>query len=109
MTYRLFLDDIRNPDWVYSEPGEWEICRDMAQAVVIMLEQGCPDLISFDHDLGEDIPTGYDLAKWLVERDLDHPGFIPDHFRFYVHSANPVGASNIQNLLNSYLFHKGMS
>lgn len=72
-----------------------------------MLNRGCPTFISFDHDLGPDEKTGYDLAKWLVERDLDSNGaFIPATFEFYVHSQNPVGAANIRNYLQRYLEYK---
>jgi len=63
-----------------------------------------PSFISFDHDLGDGL-TGYDCAKWLVEYDLE-TGLMPADFSFYVHSQNPVGASNIKNLLNSYMRNK---
>ena len=69
---------------------------------------GMPNFISFDHDLGKNEPTGYDIAKWLVEVDmgrnkkiLDRAAFHPD-FDFYVHSKNPVGKANIEAYLNNY-------
>lgn len=87
------------------------IARTYDAAVSLCKAQGCPSLISFDHDLGlEDDgseKTGYDLAKWLVETDLDMDGnFIPEGFEFHVHSSNPVGAANISGLLNSYLSNR---
>ena len=56
-------------------------------------EHGCPDIISFDHDLGLfSKGGGKDVVNWLIDRDLaDHGTFIPVGFRFIVHSANPVG------------------
>jgi hypothetical protein len=101
MNYALFLDDIRFP----PEKGTWVIARNFAQAVNIVLKNGYPKFISFDHDLGDDSPTGYDFAKWLVERDLDVHD-MPKDFSFTVHSANPVGAQNIANVLNRYLQFK---
>jgi hypothetical protein len=73
-----------------------------------MRERGCPDFVSFDHDLGDrHEPTGYDVAKWMVNKDLDMDGeFMPDKFMFEVHSANPPGRENIAGLLNSYLKSK---
>ena len=68
---------------------------------------GCPDFISFDNDLGRDL-EGIDLAKWLVEQDLDKPGFIPERFRFFVHSQNIVAAQRIRDLLNPYLQKRAM-
>tara|TARA_R110000851_G_scaffold32177_1_gene86533 strand:- start:722 stop:943 length:222 start_codon:yes stop_codon:yes gene_type:complete len=63
-----------------------------------------PHFISFDHDLGADTPTGYDITKFLVELDLDaHQTLLPADFDFYVHSQNPPGAANIEGLLRPYL------
>jgi len=101
----LYVDDERTP----RTRGDWQIARSYDQAVALMSE-GCFSYISFDHDLGDDVPTGYDLAKWLVARDLDEGGkFIPVDFGFNVHSANPVGRANIEGLLASYLKHREQS
>jgi hypothetical protein len=77
----------------------------------LVLTCGVPGFISFDHDLGTDdegnlLPTGYDFAKWLVEMDMDDIITIPRNFLFAVHSANPVGAKNIQVYLYNYLTSK---
>lgn len=98
---KLFLDDERFPP---GEGHDWAIVRDVPEAIAYMLEHGCPPFISFDHDLGEDKQTGHDLAKWMVERDLDTEGrFFADGFQYYVHSQNPVGLANIKGLLDKYL------
>ncbi len=71
--------------------------------------KGCPSYISFDHDLGESTATGqplesgFDLAKWLVNSDLDGTITIPSDFKYDIHSANPVGVANIRGLLDKYL------
>ena len=98
---KLFLDDERHPP---ADATIWRIARTVQQAITYMEENGCPPFISFDHDLGENQPTGFDLAKWMVERDLDSQGqFFADGFQYYVHSQNPVGVQNIKGLLDNYL------
>lgn len=68
-----------------------------------LAELGVPYFISFDHDLGPDIPTGMDIAKALVEMDMDGKIDMNSEFTFYVHSQNSVGAVNIQSYLSNYL------
>ena len=98
MTYKLYLDDIRNPK------GEgFVVVRSFNEAVNYVNQHGYPNYVSFDHDLGEsDAKTGYDFAKWLVSVDLVNNS-MPDDFDFNVHSANPVGAQNIIEYFKSYL------
>lgn len=103
MSYKLFLDDVRNPSWVHNgDPDDWIVCRSMEQAVNVVNNLGWPSVISFDHDLGYQVPTGMDFAKWLVNLDLDGC-CMPDDFQFHVHSANPTGAANIKGLLTNYM------
>lgn len=105
MEWHLFLDDERLPattdDRVY-------VARDFDSAVnLIFAHDNCPTFISFDHDLGHDSLTGFDFAKWLVEKDMDDGGeFIPKNFYFYVHSQNPVGKENIEKYLQGYLKYR---
>lgn len=104
--WKMFIDDERFP----VKEDEFIIVRTVEQAIDKIKELGCPDFISFDHDLGDNIPTGFDLAKYLVETDLNHNGsFIPNDFDYYVHSANPVGKKNISGLLDGYLSFKKTS
>ena len=37
---------------------------------------------------------------------LDNTYKFPDNFKFYVHTANPVGKHNIETLINNYLNFK---
>jgi hypothetical protein len=98
---KLFLDDERFPPG--SDEG-WIVVRSMREAVDYMEANGCPSYWSFDHDLGDNEPTGYDLVNWIIERDLDAEGkFIPIDFDFYVHSQNPTGRDNINFKLRPYL------
>jgi hypothetical protein len=108
---RLFLDDERFPA---DDGNEWHIVRSVAEAQAFIAEHGCPTFITFDHDLGYQgrdlLPTGFDLAKWLVDEDLNAGGrFFPDGFWYFVHSMNPIGAANINGLLFEYLMvHREM-
>lgn len=117
----LFLDDdafhvekIRNPEIYYPLIGADSVLELMSNydevvkfttvedAQKYILEQGCPQFISFDNDLMVKL-EGFDLASWLVEKDLDEPGFIPNDFQFFVHSQNINAKSRIYSLLNNYL------
>lgn len=99
--WQLFLDDIREP----VKGNCFIVARSVEEAIQLCEKNGCPSYISFDHDLGEDTLSGFDFAKYLVEKDLDI-GFIPDNFDYYIHSANPVGKENIDGLLKGYIQFK---
>lgn len=98
--YKMFLDDLR------PCPSDYVCVRSYKEAINMILAEGMPNFISFDHDLGTE-ESGYDLAKWLVEFDMNKDGKLIDKdFSFVVHSANPVGKVNIESYLNSYLNFK---
>lgn len=104
---RIYIDDIREPK---TEDFDF-VVRTYEEGVAVVEQHGMPEYVSFDHDLGEDengneLKSGYDFAKYLVDRDLDSEHKLPENFDFNVHSANPVGRKNIESLLNSYLKHK---
>jgi hypothetical protein len=109
---RAYLDDVRE-----MPEGFNVLWRSRDEALEWMTKYGCPDFISFDHDLGiEFVPypretTGMDVVKWMVNEDMGHNEFgsgffIPNNFDYAVHSANPVGARNIASYLCGYLNHK---
>jgi hypothetical protein len=117
----LFLDDERKPSdvtWVLiGDVGHWgapwHVVRSFQEAICWVQTNGFPDVISFDHDLGinhyagnySDGQTGYDFAKWLIEYDMN-TNSMPKHFRYTIHSMNPIGSKNIHELLAGYLKHK---
>lgn len=119
MTWNLFIDDERNIEDVTWAPWQvqekyrnekWVIARNTAAAISEIINRGMPSYISFDHDLGENEPTGYDLVKTLIADAITFPEvedfqFLSD-FAFYVHSKNPIGKANIEGLLNNYLKRK---
>lgn len=132
----LWLDDVRDPndkdiDWMVFSP----IGRDVdvfwvssyEEFVQWIKENGLPDGVAFDHDLGEDVArekvrkgiskrqarkekkgtkTGYDCAKWMLNYCIDKGKPLP---LFSSQSANPVGRENILKLLTNYLkYAKGI-
>lgn len=101
MGYKLFIDDERFP------VEDMVITRNFAETVECMEGLGCPSFISFDHDLGKNEKSGHDIAKWMVEKDMDEEfTFIPYDFTYYIHSQNSVGGPNIAGLLSNYLAHR---
>ena len=112
----LWLDDIRDPfvikEWIYTirylkeeylgiedEPCEVQWVKTQIEFEKYIKENGLPDLISFDNDLGIGNGEGYDCAKWLVEYCMDNNVQLSNWF---IHSANPVAKENIKNLLINF-------
>ncbi|TGN24345.1 cyclic-phosphate processing receiver domain-containing protein [Empedobacter tilapiae] len=89
---KLYVDDLR------PTPNGYLRVYYYKEFVKYILNNGIPDFISFDHDLGIE-ETGYDCAKFLVEYCLDYHLTIPN---FTVHSQNPVGKENIEKLLYNF-------
>lgn len=102
----LWLDDFRNPfddKWSgkYNIKGEDIIWVGNFDEFTYWINlNGLPDLICFDHDLGCDIPTGYDCARWLVDYCLDRNQSLCD---FISQSDNPPGRENILKLLTNFI------
>ena len=118
---KLYLDDERTPHHSHG----FHVVRNFAEFVDYIVCNGIPDVISFDHDLGENHyklkdeqwtlypklvedgqvdlnvfgETGYDIAKWLVEYCEENGLKLKDT---YVHSMNVVGAQNIAWALNEH-------
>ena len=107
MSWLLFLDDLRNPSYVtecVKTQNSMTIARSSYEAIALMQKEGIPSFIYFDHDLGGD-DTAMKVVNWIIEEDLNK-NCIPSDFRFYVHSANPVGKANIEGKLEQYLQFK---
>lgn len=86
----IWVDDIRKPT---IEEAVW--CRNYESAIEeIKKIKEEPVLLCLDHDLGEE-KTGYDIAKYIIENN------IPISL-IQIHSANPVGRANMNQLLTHY-------
>lgn len=87
----LYLDDLRNSPVLFDF-----VARNVKQAIAFCNTENV-EFVSFDHDLGEDELTGYDLACYFEE--LAHLGkAVPEYF---IHSANPVGSKRIEAAMQS--------
>lgn len=90
--FYLYVDDQREPLMEYDY---W--AKSYNEAVSALKTYHSPShtalLLDLDHDLGEE-KTGYDIAKWCIENNIT--GI------FRVHSMNPVGRKNIEELLTHY-------
>lgn len=108
MNKKLFLDDVRSVDMIYSssDSEQFDVVRTYEEFVEYIKTNGLPEFISFDNDLGLDsngevAPDGLASAKWLVHES----GLDLRKLQFYVHSANPVAKKQIEGLLNNYIKH----
>ncbi len=93
---KLFIDDLRDPP-----DDDWIVVRSFQQAILYFNTFKCPQIISFDHDLGEG-KNGYDVVKWLCDYD-SKTSYIDTPLSINVHSANVVGKTNIILYLKNYI------
>jgi hypothetical protein len=114
---KIYLDDVRTP----VAKNEWVVVRNYEEFVDKVTEIGLEniELISLDHDLGDSAmqewhnnvynnyelnydniteKTGYDCAKWLVEKWMDGAPVVD----VFTHSANAIGSANIMGYINNY-------
>ena len=111
--YNLFLDDERQPFDGYvleqfpeHEDKSWIVVRNFKEFKDVIIKNGVPNLISFDHDLmdfdhGREF-TGYDCAKWLVEFCYNERVDFP---HYTVHSANLGGKEYIISYIENAKKH----
>lgn len=111
MSYNLFIDDERVPmdvkwstwqDQSLYRDSDWVIARNWLDVLEIVVTFGFPNLISFDHDLGDGEKTGYEIAQKLCDMIMDGMK-LPEDFVYMVHSKNPVGAENISRYMDNFL------
>jgi len=129
----LWLDDLRDPtdniwnNWIARKgvnPMSCDITwvKSYDDFIGWIKANGLPDVVCFDHDLGQDIAieryttggmtktqakklkkletmSGFECAKWMVNYCLDNNLHLPD---WHIQSANPVGAENIKSYLQSF-------
>ena len=94
----LWLDDFRNP--VEYIIGDYDIIwvKNYEDFCKYINEKGIPEIICFDHDLGEE-KSGYDCAKFVVNYCQKHKLDIPT---YDIQSSNTVGKDNIRSLMNNW-------
>ena len=99
--FKLWLDDVReapDDDWIPFRRAE-----DLRNAVLVI---GFSNIstISLDHDLGENVWSGYDFLKWMEvwiagHKETGSPIQLDMHI--LIHSANPVGRKNMAAAIES--------
>src|SRR5690606_30197835 len=97
--WKLYLDDERFPP---KDDPSWKIARNYFDAVFYIRNYGIPKVMSFDHDLGGDNPTGMDFVKWFCNHVLDNHVAKPEKFEYYIHSMNPSGRENMQCYMDQF-------
>lgn len=99
MTWNLFLDDERYPTHVDPTlDRQWIVARSTEEAIQEVTHRGFPWFMSLDHDLGSN-DTTMDFLRWLV---WEYGGSVVSPPQYQIHSANPVGAKNIEAFMNSW-------
>lgn len=83
---KIWLDDVRTAPHEFIHVKNIKELKSLLKTNTTEIE-----IMSFDHDLGEDTKDGYQIAKWLAENHLDR---WPKEIK--VHSSNPPGAENIK-------------
>lgn len=123
MKYYLILDDVRSIEQVKRLVDlplvDWVLVKDYVSFKRMITLYGCPEFVSYDHDLGTEAyeeyansrrtgiidysklseKTGYDCAKDLVElcmrNNIPHPPYA-------IHSMNSIGRANIDSYIKNY-------
>ncbi|MFI5405102.1 MAG: cyclic-phosphate processing receiver domain-containing protein [Nitrososphaerales archaeon] len=91
---KIWLDDIR------PAPKGWAWKKNSQEILVtVIYNSHLIEEISFDHDLGEDSLTGYDILNVIEQMVV--AGTWEGKLNFHVHSANPVGRRNMQRAIDS--------
>ena len=97
---KIYLDDER------QAPEGWTQCR-WPEEVIRLLQSDLNHLqvthLSLDHDLGDDVRTGYDVILW-IEEVVSMRWFYPPEIK--VHSANGPARlrmeAGIRSIANHY-------
>jgi hypothetical protein len=85
---KLWLDDVRTP------PGlDWVWVRTSLEAIKA-LRAGPFEVISLDHDLGEDAGTGYEVLQYIEAEVARNPEYEPPE-EIIVHTANNVARARM--------------
>ena len=91
---KVWLDDER------KAPSGWKHFKGVKELISFYKKNyDNIDSMSLDHDLGENVPTGYDFVIWLEE--MVFTGKYNTIPKMKVHSANPVGKKRMQQAIRS--------
>jgi len=86
---KIWLDDVRP-----APSEEWTHCH-WPNEVIELLKLGDVEVVSLDHDLGDDERgTGYDVVLWIEEEAFENKFFRVPEIR--VHSANSPASDKMR-------------
>lgn len=109
---RVFIDDVRDPNFVGWDISECKILRTSDEAIAFLLpilQDPTQDLeISFDHDLGIDDDS---IIIGLRLEEEAYYGRIKCRISWKIHSMNPVGSRNLRfalEAMDSYIPFRGI-
>lgn len=102
MRWQLYLDDVRFPP---KDDPDFRLARSVDDAMWMIRSYGLPYSMSLDHDLGNDRMSGMDFIKQFCGYLMDSNQQIPADFWLIIHSANPVGAANMQSYWDCFIDH----
>ena len=97
-----WIDDLRDPkDFLVDRQKNDTVMwfKAYEEFVRAIIQFNMPDVIWFDHDLGQSSKSGKDCADFLVDFCLSNALPLPE---YHSQSQNPVGKENIIKLLDSY-------
>jgi hypothetical protein len=101
MTLFIYLDDLRDPP---NDGNDWKLFREPQSVFSFLIESyycnGEDIVVSLDHDLGDGVPTGYDLLNQVECAIAISKDFNPN-IEFRIHSANTVGCENMKRCIES--------
>ena len=96
----LWLDDLR-PVPADTDTEQYECVRTFFEFKCWIMENGMPDVMDLDHDLGTSMMTGYDCLRLVLGIHCqNYPDMELPELR--IHSQNPVGRENMQCLYDNY-------
>ena len=122
-----YIDDCRTPTETIPGYHPWNVVRNYNEFEKWIIENGIPDLVSFDHDLADEHINDYfnqvatqgyqnpNYASYKEKTGVDCANFLVEYCQKMkvdlkqccVHSHNPVGAKNIQSFINGFHRHMG--
>ena len=91
---KVWLDDVR------KAPAGWVHFKEI-KSLINYYKKNYKKIteISLDHDLGDNVPPGYDFLLWLEE--MVYTGKYKKVPIIKVHSANPVGRKRMEQSIQS--------
>lgn len=93
---KLFVDDFRDA------PDGWTEVRKV-EAAIKFIDQFSPTTISLDHDI-ENRPDDetFKPVAYFIREKYNNDTFWADELEVIIHSDNPIGAKELQKILEGY-------